>query len=70
MTIEKFVIAQKVERAKELLSYRELATSDIADQLGYKSISHFSQQFKREVGLSPTMYQQTQEKGRLPLDQI
>lgn len=56
VTIEKYFILQKIERAKELLSYNELSLSDIAKKLGYSSISHFSNQFKSIVGVSPKLY--------------
>ncbi|GAA3992095.1 AraC family transcriptional regulator [Hymenobacter antarcticus] len=57
LTIEKFVIRQKVERAKELLSYGELNASQIAQELGYSSLAHFSNQFRQVTGLTPTNYQ-------------
>lgn len=57
LTIEKFVIRQKVERAKELLSYGELNGSQVANELGYSSLAHFSNQFRQVTGLTPTTYQ-------------
>lgn len=47
ITIEKYVINPKIEKAKELLVYDELNLSDIAFGLGYSSVSHLSSQFKR-----------------------
>ena len=54
MTIERFFILQKVERAKELLIYDELTMSEIAFRLNYSSPAHLSGQFKQVTGLSPS----------------
>nr|WP_242478947.1 helix-turn-helix domain-containing protein [Hymenobacter sp. CCM 8763] len=57
MTIEKFIIRQKVERAKELISYAELSMAEVAQQLGYSSPAHLSRQFRQMTGLTPTDFQ-------------
>jgi AraC family transcriptional regulator len=62
ITLEKFFIRQKVERAKELLSYGEMNLGSLAHKLGYSSIAHFSNQFKQITGVSPTQYR----KSNLP----
>ena len=54
MTIERFFILQKVERAKELLIYDELTMSEIAFRLNYSSPAHLSGQFKQITGMSPS----------------
>lgn len=46
-TVEKFFIAQKIERVKELLAYDEFSLSEIAGMLNYSSVAHLSAQFKR-----------------------
>ncbi|WP_315815194.1 helix-turn-helix transcriptional regulator [Paraflavitalea speifideaquila] len=53
ITIEKYAILQRVEKAKELLMYDQLSLGQIADQLGYSSVQHLSQQFKKITGLTP-----------------
>ena len=55
-TIEHYFIRLRIEKAKELLSYNEHNISEIAYQLGYASVAHFSRQFKEKVGVSPTGY--------------
>lgn len=57
LTIEKFIIRQKVERAKELISYGELSIAEVAQQLGYSSPAHLSRQFRQVTGLTPTDFQ-------------
>jgi AraC-like DNA-binding protein len=54
ITIEKFVIAQRIDRVKELLVYDELTLSEIAYKLGYTSTAHLSNQFKKITGLTPS----------------
>ena len=70
LTIEKFTILQKIEKAKELLSYGELTASEIAFKMGYSSAAHLSAQFKKETGMTPGQYKKLKEKKRNPLDKI
>ncbi|WPV64376.1 AraC family transcriptional regulator [Chitinophaga sp. LS1] len=70
LTIEKYVILQRIERVKELLQYDEMNLSEIADNLGYSSVQHLSQQFKKITGMTPSAYRQLKENSRKPLDQV
>ena len=70
ITIEKFIINQKIEKVKELLVYDELTLSEIAYNLGYSSVQHLSNQFKKITGLTPTYFKRLKEKKRKPLDNI
>lgn len=55
-TIEHYVIRLRIEKAKELLSYKTKNISEVAYTLGYASAAHFSRQFKKIVGISPSDY--------------
>lgn len=70
MTIEKYVIAQKVELAKELLSYGELSLTEIAVRLNYSSVAYLSAQFKTVTGMTPSQYKNQERGNRLELDKI
>jgi AraC-like DNA-binding protein len=70
ITIEKYIILQRVERAKELLVYDELTLSEIAWQLGYSSVQHLSHQFKKVTGLTPSHFKEIKEDKRKPLDEV
>jgi AraC-like DNA-binding protein len=70
LTIEKFWIMQRVEQAKELLSYDEAPISDIARQLGYSSVAYLTNQFKQVTGLTPAAYRAQRLSDRNPLDWI
>lgn len=69
-TIEKYFIAQKIERVKELLVYDELSLSEIAFRLNYSSVAHLSSQFKKVTGLTPSHFKQVGENKRKPLDEV
>lgn len=69
-TIERYYIAQKIERVKELLVYDELSLSEIAYQLGYSSTAHLSSQFKKVTGLTPSHFKTVKEHKRRSLDEI
>ncbi len=57
LTLEKYIIRQRIERAKELLSYPDGATvADVAARLGYSSAAHLANQFRQVTGLSPTAF--------------
>lgn len=70
VTIEKFVILQRIERAKELLKYNELSVGEIAEKLGYSSVQHLSQQFKNVTGLTTSQFKQLADNLRKPLDKV
>lgn len=69
-TIEKYFIAQKIERAKELLVYGELSLNEIADQLNYSSAAYLSAQFKSVTGLTPSYFRKIKENKRKSLDEV
>lgn len=70
ITIEKYFIAQKIEKIKELLMYDELTIMEIADQLGYSSVAYLSNQFKKITGLSPSFYKSLKQNNRKNLDEL
>jgi AraC-like DNA-binding protein len=69
-TIEKYIILQKIERVKELLVYNELTLSEVAYQMGYSSVQHLSNQFKKITGYTPSHFKQIKENKRKPLDKV
>jgi len=70
ITIEKYLIHQKIEKVKELLVYDEASLSEIAFQLGYSSVAHLSAQFKKVTGLTPSHFKKLGNKQRKTLDTI
>ncbi len=70
ITIEQYIIRQKIERVKELLTYDEKTLSQIADDLQYSSVAHLSNQFKKVTGITPSQFKAADRKDRQSLDRI
>jgi AraC-like DNA-binding protein len=70
ITIERFIILQRIERAKELLKYGELTLGEISYKLGYSSVAHLSNQFKSVTGMTPSQFKNMVANTRLPLDKV
>jgi AraC-like DNA-binding protein len=70
ITIEQYIINQRIEKVKELLVYGELSLSQIAFQLGYSSTAHLSTQFKKLTGLTPSQFKQLGLHRRKSLDEV
>ncbi|PTT02152.1 AraC family transcriptional regulator [Pedobacter sp. HMWF019] len=70
ITIEKYIIQQKIEKVKELIQYGELNLNEIAFKMGYSSSAHLSTQFKSVTGQSPSQYKTAAGHQRKPLDRV
>ena len=70
ITIEQYIIRQKIERVKELLVYDELSLEEIAFKTGYSSAAHLSSQFKKITGLSPGHFKTIGKQKRQALDEL
>lgn len=58
-TPTKFLIEQKMMRAKMMLASESYMTKEIAYRLGYEDVSYFTRLFKKHVGLTPSQYRQS-----------
>ena len=70
ITIEKFIILQKIEKVKELLEYKELSLGEIAFRMGYSSVHHLSNQFKKTTGFTPSQYVRKKDISRNPIHSL
>ncbi len=70
VTIERYLILQKVEKVKELLVYDELTLSEISYKMDYSSVQYLSGQFRKVTGMSPSEFKKLTNKERLPLDMV
>lgn len=68
LTLEKYIIHQKIEKVKELLVYTDLSLSDIAYSMGYSSPSHLSNQLKKHTGFTSSYYKQIRQDKMSILD--
>lgn len=70
MTIERYVILQKIERVKELLFYDEMSVSEIAMKMNYSSTAYLSTQFKSVTGMTPSQFKAAGKKSLKQLDKV
>lgn len=70
IALNRYVVLQKVERIKELLTYDELSLSAVAAKLGYKSLQHLSSQFKEVTGTTPNKFKKQGGTDRHPIDSL
>jgi len=69
-TIETFLIKLKIERVKELISYRRYTLSEIAHMLKYSSVQYLSNQFKKVTGQTVTEYRKNGSGSRISIDEL
>ena len=69
-TIEHYIIAHKIERAKELLVYNEMTLTEVAEKLHYSSVGHLSNQFKKVTGLTPSFFKKMKNKRFIALENL
>ena len=62
ITIQQFIIINKIEKVKELILYDELNLTEISYKLHYSSVAHLSNQFKKITGLTPSYYKKLKKK--------
>ena len=70
ITIEHYIILQKIEKVKEYLKYDELTLSEIAYKLGYSSVQHLSRQFKKNTGLTASEFKNNLSSQRKSIDSV
>ena len=70
MTLQHFIIINKVEKVKELLLYDELNLTEISYKLNYSSVAHLSNQFKKITGLSPSFYRNLKKQRLKNLEDL
>jgi len=56
ITIEHFIISQKIEKVKSMLMDGDMHLSEIAYRMNYSSVSHLSAQFKKVTGYNASEY--------------
>ena len=70
MTLEKYIIHQKIERIKELIDEGELTLSEISYMMDYSSVHYLSNQFKKMTGYSVTEYKNRTKGSKRYLDEL
>lgn len=70
ITIEQFIIKQKIEKIKELIAYGEMNFSEISYTLGYSSPAHMSNQFRKITGMTPGDFKKLRKPLRNDIDKL
>ena len=63
MTFKKYLLQQRMERAKKLLLEGNESIGSICEQVGINNPSYFSHLFKEATGMLPSEYKRESEKG-------
>lgn len=56
MTVTELLLKHRMDRAKQLLRESNLRVSEIAIMVGLPDYNYFSRVFKKEIGVSPTIF--------------
>ena len=70
ITLEKYIIHQKIERIKELIDSDEYSLSEIAYMMDYSSVHYLSNQFKKITGVSVTDYKNSEQNLRKSIGEV
>ena len=57
-SISEYIMAKKMEAARNMLQYTEYSSAEISSILNFSSQSHFIRAFKRSVGETPKRYRE------------
>jgi AraC family transcriptional regulator len=52
----RFLIRRRIEQARALLAAQTLPIAEIARSVGFRTQSHFTTTFRRETGITPSVY--------------
>ena len=70
ITLERYIILQKIEKIKEMIDSEEYTLSEIAYMMDYSSVQHLSQQFKQITNLTVSEYKKSDRSFRKPIDDL
>lgn len=70
ITLEKYIIQNKIERIKELIDIDDYSLSEIAYMMDYSSVQYLSNQFKKETGMSVSEYKRSDKSIKRTLDSL
>lgn len=70
ITIQQYIILNKIEKVKELLLYDQLTLTEISYKLHYSSVAHLSNQFRKITGHTPSFYKKLKNKRYQNLENL
>lgn len=70
ITLERYIILNKIEKIKELIDSNEYTLSEIAYLMDYSSVQYLSNQFKKETGFSVSEYKTLKIKPKFSIEEL
>lgn len=70
LTLERYIILQKIERIKQLIDNDEFTLSEIAYMMDYSSVQYLSAQFHKMTGMTVSDYKASDRSSKKPLDEM
>ena len=68
VTLERYIILQKIERIKQLIDNDEFTLSEIAFMMDYSSVQYLSNQFHKITGMTVSEYKASDRSSKKPID--
>ena len=69
-TPHQYLVERRIEKAKELLSSRDLRVTDVCFEVGFQSLGSFSSLFPQAVGHAPITYREKSRETQAAKQQI
>ena len=63
VSIQQYVLKKRIEKSLSLLHHSNLKIEAIAQECGFYDLHHFSRVFKKELGVSPSVYKKQSTMG-------
>ena len=70
VTLERYIILQKIERIKQLIDNGEFTLSEIAFMMDYSSVQYLSNQFHKTTGMTVSEYKVSDHSSKKPIDKL
>ena len=70
VTLERYIILQKMERIKQLIDNGEFTLSEIAFMMDYSSVQYLSNQFHKTTGMTVSEYKVSDHSSKRPIDKL
>lgn len=64
-TVFKYLVQERLRKAKTLVQYTQLNFKSIAKMVGFKSVPHFSRTFSEQYGYSPKIFRKKSDLGEI-----
>jgi len=64
-TVFKYLVQERLRKAKTLVQYTQLNFKSIAKMVGFKSVPHFSRAFSEQYGYSPKIFRKKADSGEI-----